>query len=152
MNLHTLGLNCMIHIYVGSAILFQIRSLETLQVSYSQRASDGLTWFIVFIEVQLRTTNKLKDFLGALRRIRKIAISVTSVCPSAWSNSAPTGWTFIKFDIWVFFLEKSVKKFQVSSKSHKNDRYFMLRPVYRIMITARYILLIIRDVLAKRCR
>jgi len=25
------------------------------------------------------------------------------VRPFAWNNSAPTGWIFIKFDIWVFF-------------------------------------------------
>ena len=41
------------------------------------------------------------------RRLRKIAKStisfVTSVCPSAWNSSAPTGPIFMKFDIWVFF-------------------------------------------------
>jgi hypothetical protein len=36
--------------------------------------------------------------------LRKATISfVMSVSPSAWNNSAPTGWFFLKFDIWVFF-------------------------------------------------
>ena len=30
-------------------------------------------------------------------------IFIMSACTSAWNNSAPTGWTFMKFDIWVFF-------------------------------------------------
>jgi len=27
-----------------------------------------------------------------------------SICLSTWSNSAPTEWIFIKFDIWGFFI------------------------------------------------
>jgi hypothetical protein len=34
-----------------------------------------------------------------------------SVCPSAWNNSAPTGWIFMKFDIWGFF-ENVARKFK----------------------------------------
>jgi hypothetical protein len=31
--------------------------------------------------------------------------------PSAWNNSAPTGWIFVKFDVWVLFenLSRKVK-------------------------------------------
>jgi len=34
---------------------------------------------------------------------KRLLASVTSVCPSPWNNSAPTGRIFIKFDICVFF-------------------------------------------------
>jgi hypothetical protein len=52
-----------------------------------------------------------------------------SVCLSACNNSAQTGRIFMKFDIWVFF-EKLSKKFKVSLKSDKNNRYFTWSPVY----------------------
>jgi len=47
-------------------------------------------------------------FVGAIAKLRKVTICFVlsvrpSVCPSAWSNSAPTGRIFMKFDIWVFF-------------------------------------------------
>jgi hypothetical protein len=35
-----------------------------------------------------------------------------SVCPSTWSNSAPTGWIFMKFDI-LYIFRKSVEEIQV---------------------------------------
>ena len=50
--------------------------------------------------------------LGACSKLRTATISCNiSVrlpacllfCQSAWNNSAPTGWIFIKFNIWVFF-------------------------------------------------
>ena len=43
-------------------------------------------------------------FLGAYTVFQKVTVSfVMAVCLPAWNNSAPTGWIFIKFDIWVFF-------------------------------------------------
>jgi hypothetical protein len=53
----------------------------------------------------------------------------TSVRPSAWNNSAPTGHIFMKFYIWVFF-RKSVERFQVSLKSDTNIGYFTWKPIY----------------------
>jgi hypothetical protein len=46
------------------------------------------------------------------RRVRKIAKSdylLCHVCPSAWNNSAPTGRIFIRFCIWVFYENLSIK-------------------------------------------
>ena len=66
------------------------------------------------------------------RRVCKIAKNdyynsfVTSLCPSAWNNSAPTERILMKFDIWIFS-RKSVKKIQVSFKPDKNNRYFTWR-------------------------
>jgi hypothetical protein len=37
------------------------------------------------------------------------------VCPSVWNNLTPTGWVFMKLDIWVFFEYLSRK-----SKCHYN--------------------------------
>jgi hypothetical protein len=48
---------------------------------------------------------------------------------STWNNSAPTGWIFMKFDIWVFF-ENQLKKIQGLLKSDKNNGYFMWRPIH----------------------
>jgi len=51
-------------------------------------------------------------FLGAFAILQKVTISLVmsvrlpaclSICPSAWNNSAPTGWIFMKFSIWLFF-------------------------------------------------
>jgi hypothetical protein len=68
-------------------------------------------------------------YLLICRRVRKIAKSdsfVTSVCPSAWNNSAPTGRIFMKFDIWEFF-EKSTEKNQVSLKWNKNNGHSYMK-------------------------
>jgi len=40
---------------------------------------------------------------------------VTSVCSSTWNRSDPTGWIFMKCDIWVF-----VKNLSWKSKFHYN--------------------------------
>jgi len=57
------------------------------------------------------------QFLGAFAKFHKATISfVMSVRPSAWNNSAPTGWIFVKFDICEFF-EKLSRIF----KSHSNQ-------------------------------
>jgi hypothetical protein len=49
----------------------------------------------------------------------------TSVRPLAWSNSGRSVRIFMKFDVWIF-VEKSVKKIQVSLKSDKNDQFTFL--------------------------
>jgi len=42
--------------------------------------------------------------LGVLAILRKANIYFfISAGPSAWSNSAPTGRIFMKFDIWIFY-------------------------------------------------
>ena len=65
--------------------------------------------------------NVLVDLLAAFPKLRKAAIGfVMSFHPSTWNNSAPTGWTFMKFDIWVS-LKKSAEKIQVSLKSDNNN-------------------------------
>jgi hypothetical protein len=38
-------------------------------------------------------------------------MSFMSVRPSAWNNQAPTGWTFMKYEISVFF-ENMSRKFK----------------------------------------
>ena len=61
--------------------------------------------------------------LSAFAKLKKTAgSSVMSVCPSAWNNSVPSGWIWIKFDTEVF--QKSVMKIQVSLKSDMNNGYF----------------------------
>jgi len=66
---------------------------------------------------------------GVLAKLRGATMCfVTFIPPSARSNSAPTGWIFMKFDSWGFF-RKSVDKVQVLLKSDKNSGYF--RPTWR---------------------
>jgi hypothetical protein len=54
-------------------------------------------------------------YLGAFAKLRKATrISfIISISPrvrlSAWDDSAPTRWIFVKFDIWVFFENMSRK-------------------------------------------
>ena len=45
----------------------------------------------------------------AVRHVCKIVKFVMSVCPSAWSNSAPTGQIFMKIDISMFLENLSRK-------------------------------------------
>ena len=55
---------------------------------------------------------KGRKILGAFAELGKATINfVMSVRPSACNNSAPTGWIFMKFDIWVFF-ENLSRKFK----------------------------------------
>jgi len=50
----------------------------------------------------------LLQFLGMFEKLRKATISfVMSICPSAWNNPAPTRQIFMKFDIWVIFVNLS---------------------------------------------
>jgi len=65
-------------------------------------------------------------FLGTFAKLRKATIGfVMPVRPSAWENSAPTGWIFLKFDTWVFF-ENLSRKLQ----SDKNNAYSTWQPLY----------------------
>jgi len=55
-------------------------------------------------------------FLCAFAKLRKATISFVvfvwpSVPPSAWNNSSPTGWIFMKFGIWGF-IENISSKFK----------------------------------------
>ena len=50
-------------------------------------------------------------------------LACKSVCPSACNYSAPTGKSFMKFHIWLFFL-KFWREIQVSLESDKNRRCF----------------------------
>jgi hypothetical protein len=52
----------------------------------------------------------------------------SSFRPSAWNNSAYSGWIFIKYHMSVF--RKPVKKIKVSLKHAKNSGYVTWRPVY----------------------
>ena len=77
-------------------------------------------------------------------------ILVMSVRLSAWDNSAPTGWSFMKFDIWVFFKTPSRKfKFyynrtRITSTSHGAQ--------YTLMKKFRSVLCRMRNVSDKSCR
>jgi hypothetical protein len=61
----------------------------------------------------LRNQMRVHRFLSAFSKVRKATISfVMSVrlsCTSAWNNSAPTGWIFMKIYIWLFFWALSRK-------------------------------------------
>jgi hypothetical protein len=61
---------------------------------------------------------------------KRLTASCLSVCPYVHPHLTtrfPTGWIFMKFDIWVFF-EKSVDKIQVPVKSDTNKAHFTCRP------------------------
>jgi hypothetical protein len=74
-------------------------------------------------------------FLGAFAKLQKATIKLPHVCPSvyklvrllvrpsAWIKSAPTGRTFMKSYICVFF-EKSGDKIKVELKTVRNIWYF----------------------------
>jgi hypothetical protein len=65
-----------------------------------------LTWTSVASgsEALLNTFAVDKTVLGVFAKLRKATISfVISDRLSAWNNSDPTGWIFMKFDIWEFF-------------------------------------------------
>ena len=57
----------------------------------------------------LRISRVFYDFEAHLQNCEKRLLASSclsvrsSVRPFAWNNSAPTGWIFMKFDIWGFF-------------------------------------------------
>ena len=56
-------------------------------------------------------------FLGAFANFQKATLSFvmsvrTSVCPTVWNISAPTGQTYMKFDIGSIFFENLSRKFK----------------------------------------
>ena len=66
-----------------------------------------------------------------------------SVRPSAWNNSAPTGWIFIKFDIWVFLENVSWEFKFITGTSDEDQNTFW--------IVSRSVLLKMRNVLERSC-
>jgi hypothetical protein len=45
-----------------------------------------------------------EQLLGVLAKLQKVAISfimsvLPAICSSAWNNSAPTGWIFMRIDV-----------------------------------------------------
>jgi len=68
-------------------------------------------------------------FLGAFAKMRKVTVSfVMYVHLFAWSDSAPTGRIFMKFNIYIFF-RNSVEKIRDSLKSDKNNvRVLYMKP------------------------
>jgi hypothetical protein len=86
---------------------------------------------------------------------KKVTVSfIMNVCPSlhpaAWNNSAPTGWIFMKFDIFSIF-KKSVKKFQVSLKLSR-IMSTLCEDLCIFMIVSCQILLRMRNVSDKNCK
>ena len=75
---------------------------------------------------------------------------VTSVRLSAWYNSAPTGRIFIKFEIWVFFENRSRKfnfhynRTRITGTLHED--------MYTLMEISRSFLLRMRNVSEESCR
>jgi hypothetical protein len=58
--------------------------------------------------------NAKQSVLGVLAKLQKVSINfVMLLCLSAWNNSVPTGWLFMKFDIRVFF-ENLLRKFKLN--------------------------------------
>jgi hypothetical protein len=56
-------------------------------------------------------------------------VSFGHVCTSAWTNSAPTGRMFMKFDIWVHF-ENLLRKFKFQQNLTRiTGRHFAWRPL-----------------------
>ena len=71
---------------------------------------------------------------------RQLALSHLSICSSVRRNhSAPTRQIFIKFDIWGFFENLSIK-FDLSLKTGKNNGYF------KFLILSRSVLLRTRNI------
>jgi len=72
-----------------------------------------------------------------------------SVCPSAWNNSSPKGWIFMKFGIWVFLVNVSRK-----SNFHQNQTGIMGHlqgDQHKFLTMSSSFLLIMRNLSVKLC-
>jgi len=112
-------------------ILYTISLL--LQMTCSMPSGPKLPCFPTYC-MSLSILLLMDKFLGALQKLWRVTESfIVSVNLYAhlfaWNNSAPTGWTFMKFDIWPFF-ENHSRKIKVLIKSDKSNRYFTWRPIY----------------------
>jgi hypothetical protein len=89
--------------------------------------------------------------LGTFAKFRKATVIVVmSVRLPAWNNFAPTGRSFMKFDIWVFF-ENLLRKFEldynltsITGTLHEDQ--------CTCVIISRSVLLRMRNVSDKSCR
>ena len=86
--------------------------------------------------------------MGAFAKLRKATSSISMpVCLYIWNNSAPTGWIFMKSDIWVFF-ENLSRKFMF----HFKKWVLYVKTCCTFMIISHWILLRMRNILDKCCR
>ena len=74
-----------------------------------------------------------------------MSVCCFSVQPFAWSNSAPTGWIFMKF--YILHIFQICQEIQISLKSDNNDRC-----QYTSLIMSHQILLKMGSVSDKSCR
>jgi hypothetical protein len=117
----------------------------TLNMKVLSLAKPGNPWksVMLFRICKIRTITLVLRF----RRVRKIAThyiasSCLSDCPTAWNNSTSTGRIFMKFDIWRFFENMSLK-------SDRNNGHFTLR--LRTFMISYSVLLKLRYVSDKSC-
>ena len=90
---------------------------------------------------------RICHFLGAFAKLRIATIRFfTSVLPSACSNSAPTGWIFMKSDLRIFrkSIEKSqvlLQEYLVSGTGNEAPRYvvFSSPPPYLVPLKSDYL-------------
>jgi hypothetical protein len=92
--------------FVGPRLLIVINVLESAHWS-------RYVWNTLYLPLVTSCQESYwQSFLVGFKKLRKAFISfVTSVCPSARINSAPTGLICVKFGVWVFF-ENLFRKFK----------------------------------------
>ena len=96
-----------------------------------------------FFLVEEEEAKRRYEFLGTFAKLRKATVSFVrtlSVRPRAWNNSAPTGRTLMKFDVWGFFENPSIKfKFdwsltKITGTLYEDSCAFMIRPRFILRI------------------
>ena len=118
--------------FVDSMYLFFFASFNKGKLCFLARSQPNVLVVRMRRFLGFFRTNSKKRFLASSYRYVRLHIRPSvrpSVCLSAWNNSAPTGRIFMKF-WYLSIFRKLVEKIQVSSKPHKNNRYFAWRRIH----------------------
>ena len=110
--------------------------LKTIKIFKKYYQPNVVVWQHMFSVPVMRTVrrreldSRVKGYANEIKfENHCLRNNKTSVCPSAWSNSAPTGRIF--HEIWYLkIIRKSFEKIRVSLKSDKNNGHFTWRPIY----------------------
>jgi len=115
-------LSVIVHICLTNDYKNTISHLSTRIMNTSQNIFNNFTH-----QMMINSNAVLLFFLACSQNCKKWLLALSSL--SAWNNSAPTGWIFMKYDIWSLCKNPS-SKIQVSLKSDKSNWYFTWRPTY----------------------
>ena len=121
---------CSYDVRVWTWLKLYSKSKDLRKVYWAQVFYLMFVWiFFAAVYRRFRWISKIDSYLIIFRFVHWY------ICLSAWKISAPTGWIFMKFYIWLFFANQP-EIIQVWLICDENNGYFNWRPVYIFVISS----------------